>query len=283
MKISVCMATHNGERYLHEQLASILSQLGEGDEVIISDDSSADGTVDIIRGFGDQRIHLLTGNTFFNPMHNLENALKHASGDIIALSDQDDVWLGNKVRIIRERFEVQGTRSKVQGKTRFTAHGLPGHSRKATAGSPISDNGSRFTVHHPLLITYGIRLLSLDGRIIDGEGKIFADSIFEQNRAGRGLLKNLYDNKYMGCTMAFTRELLDLALPFPPGIPMHDSWLGLLAELHGEVEFVRERTMMYRRHGSNVSRRLPFKRQVGGRVALAWNLWKRRKGRGQNL
>ena len=113
MKISVCMATHNGERYLHEQLASILSQLGEGDEVIISDDSSTDGTVDIIRGFGDSADPPSAGQHLLQPHANLENALKHASGDIIALSDQDDVWLENKVEIIRERFE--GPRFKVQG------------------------------------------------------------------------------------------------------------------------------------------------------------------------
>ena len=58
MKISVCMATYNGEKYIKEQLESILSQIGENDEVIISDDSSTDNTVEIIKAFSDNRIKI---------------------------------------------------------------------------------------------------------------------------------------------------------------------------------------------------------------------------------
>ena len=58
MKISVCMATYNGEKYIKEQLESILSQIGEHDEVIISDDSSTDNTVEIINSFNDCRIKI---------------------------------------------------------------------------------------------------------------------------------------------------------------------------------------------------------------------------------
>ena len=105
MKLSVCMATHNGEKYLHKQLASILNQLGPEDEVVISDDSSTDTTVKIIRDIADPRIRLLENNTFYSPVYNFENAIRHGSGDIIVLADQDDVWLDNKVEVIRQQLK----------------------------------------------------------------------------------------------------------------------------------------------------------------------------------
>lgn len=95
--ITVCMATYNGEKYIEEQLESVLMQLHSNDEVIISDDGSGDSTVDLIRTFNDPRIRLLVGNNFFSPTQNFENALKYAKGDYIFLCDQDDVWLPDKV------------------------------------------------------------------------------------------------------------------------------------------------------------------------------------------
>jgi glycosyltransferase involved in cell wall biosynthesis len=96
-RISVCMATHNGARFIRRQLETILTQLAPGDEVVISDDSSTDGTLEIIDSFDDPRIRLFTGNTFFGPIFNFENALRKAMGEIIVLADQDDIWLDGKV------------------------------------------------------------------------------------------------------------------------------------------------------------------------------------------
>lgn len=97
MKISVCMATYNGEQFLKEQLDSILHQLSRDDEVIISDDGSTDQTLDIIQSYTDDRIKLYH-STHKNLIYNFENALKHASGDVIFLSDQDDIWFDDKVQ-----------------------------------------------------------------------------------------------------------------------------------------------------------------------------------------
>ncbi|MDE5758415.1 MAG: glycosyltransferase, partial [Allobaculum sp.] len=91
--ISVCIATYNGERYIETQIRSILDQLNEDDEIIISDDSSTDRTLDIIRSLNDSRIKLFAGNKFHSRTFNFENALKQATGDFIFLSDQDDIWL----------------------------------------------------------------------------------------------------------------------------------------------------------------------------------------------
>ncbi|PKF61727.1 hypothetical protein CW745_10435 [Psychromonas sp. psych-6C06] len=106
--ISVCMATYNGEKYIFKQLESILSQLEVDDELIISDNLSDDGTLEIIKSFNDQRIKLFTLE--HDPIllqsfkgvektitKNFENALKRAKGEYIFLSDQDDIWNKNKV------------------------------------------------------------------------------------------------------------------------------------------------------------------------------------------
>ncbi|NDV47426.1 glycosyltransferase family 2 protein [Paludibacter sp. 221] len=98
--VSVCLATYNGEKYIKEQLQSILSQIGDEDEVIISDDGSIDNTLSIIEGINDARIKLFhnTGEHGFSK--NFVNALNQAQGEYIFLSDQDDVWLPDKYEIV---------------------------------------------------------------------------------------------------------------------------------------------------------------------------------------
>lgn len=96
---SICIATYNGEKYIKEQLTSILSQINIDDEIIISDDNSTDKTIDIILSLNDNRIKILNAN-FHNFTQNFENAIIHAKGEYIFLSDQDDVWLPNKYTTI---------------------------------------------------------------------------------------------------------------------------------------------------------------------------------------
>lgn len=94
---SICIATYNGEKYIDEQLNSILMQIRDDDEVIISDDGSNDGTIDKINAYHDKRITLLKNDTNrHGAIGNFENALNNATGDIIFLADQDDVWLPDK-------------------------------------------------------------------------------------------------------------------------------------------------------------------------------------------
>jgi len=230
-QLSVCLASRNGEKFIREQIDSILGQLSPTDELVISDDSSTDSTMEIIASFDDPRIRLLSGNKFFNPIYNFENALRNASGQIITLADQDDIWLADRLEIIRQRLEDK-------------------------SGRPA--------------------LIMMDGYVIDAAGNRTGQTIFERKPPKNGLLANLYDNTFTGCTLAFNRELLDIALPFPPGIPMHDSWLGMLALLHGEVQFVKTKTMEYRRHGDNLSKwqRNPLV-QIRWRLCLGYQLYRR--------
>ena len=101
-KISVCMASYNGAPFIEKQLSTILEQIKEDDEIIISDDGSTGNTVDLIKGFKDPRIKLFHHTRGKSPMHNFENALQKASGQYIFLSDQDDIWEKNKVSLLLE-------------------------------------------------------------------------------------------------------------------------------------------------------------------------------------
>lgn len=102
-KISVAMATYNGEKYIKEQIETILKNLKDDDELVISDDGSSDMTVEIIKSFNDKRIKLIDGPK--NGLKkNFENAIKNTMGDYIFLSDQDDIWMEDKVEKVIECF-----------------------------------------------------------------------------------------------------------------------------------------------------------------------------------
>ena len=92
---SVCITTYNGERYVAEQLRSILEQIGAEDEVIVSDDGSTDGTLKVIESMNDPRIRIIhcTAHSYID---NFIHAMRQAQGEIVFLSDQDDVWLPGK-------------------------------------------------------------------------------------------------------------------------------------------------------------------------------------------
>lgn len=120
-------------------------------------------------------------------------------------------------------------------------------------------------------------LVVTDCRVVDSElGEIFP-SFFAVRHSGPGILHNLFRNSYLGCCMAFRRELLATALPIPGNVPMHDMWLGLLAECRGKVHFLPDTLLLYRRHGHNLSPTAspsPFSlyRKLRYRIVLIWLL-----------
>ena len=103
---SVVMATYNGQKYIKEQIDSILKNLSDNDELIISDDGSTDDTIKIIKNYKDKRIKIYDGPKN-GVKQNFANAIKHASGKYIYLSDQDDVWEENKIEEIKKVFDKE--------------------------------------------------------------------------------------------------------------------------------------------------------------------------------
>lgn len=206
MKKSVCMAAYHGEKYIAEQLSSILPQLSAGDEVLVSDDAPGGETEMIVRSFAreDSRVRYLEGPGQ-GVVRNFEFVLSQATGDVLFLCDQDDVWLPNKVERVMTAIE----------------------------------SGACLVLH--------------DASVTDGALSVTEPSFFDKHGSKPGFLRNFLRNSYMGCCMAFTRQVAENALPFPKQIPMHDQWLGLVAEKTGKVVFLREPLLLYRQHGGNVT------------------------------
>ncbi len=135
MKISVAIAAYNGGSYISEQLVSILSELGENDEVIISDDLPNGNTYPTVLSFleSDPRVKYFKGPQK-GVISNFENALCQCTGDVIFLSDQDDVWLKGKVQKVMREIEngaevvlhdasVTDARLNITERSYFAVHG----------------------------------------------------------------------------------------------------------------------------------------------------------------
>jgi len=97
---SVVLASYQGERFIGEQLDSILPQLGPEDEIVVSDDVSTDRTFEVIARRSDARIRVLTNHMRVGCVANFQRAIESCRGDTVFFCDQDDVWLPNKVEML---------------------------------------------------------------------------------------------------------------------------------------------------------------------------------------
>lgn len=102
MKVSVCMATYNGERYLAEQVASILPQLSLADELVVVDDASRDGTIALLDRLNDPRIKIHRNDRNLGHVQTFSKVLSMAANPVILMADQDDVWLDGRVDAMRK-------------------------------------------------------------------------------------------------------------------------------------------------------------------------------------
>lgn len=109
-----------------------------------------------------------------------------------------------------------------------------------------------------------------DAKICDGDLNPIEQSFFAYHNSKAGYLSNIVRNSFIGCCMAFKKEVVDLALPFEKPIPMHDQYLGLIATKLGQVEFLKEPLVCYRRHGNNASslQHASFSQQIKWRMQI---------------
>ena len=104
IRSSVCMATLNGVRFLRPQIESVLRQLGPTDELIVSDDGSSDGTLELLGEYRDSRVRVYR-NHFRDVASNFEFVLGQARGHTVFLSDQDDEWHPRKLEVLQSYLE----------------------------------------------------------------------------------------------------------------------------------------------------------------------------------
>ncbi len=217
MKFSVAMCTYNGAQYIREQLASITAQTRLPDEVLICDDGSRDDTRDILRAFANKapfETHIHFNETTLGSTKNFEKAISLCSGDIIALSDQDDVWHPQKLARVEQVFmqnhEIDGV---------FTnANVVDQHLR--SLGLSLWD---------VVLFSKKEQMLVQKGKILDI------------------LLKHLI---VTGATLAFRSSWKDALSPIP-SCWVHDAWLALGLAMFSSLSIIQESLMKYRQHGNN--------------------------------
>lgn len=204
--ISVCLASYNGGNYIKEQIESILKQLDSEDELVISDDGSSDNTTNVIKTIDDPRIILVYNTVKHNYTSNFENALRNAHGEIIILSDQDDVWCDDKVKIICENL---------------------------------------------IFFDY----VTSDAIVVDKDLNVISTSFWSLRTPGYSAFNDFMKCAYLGCCMAFKRNVLNMALPFPKRYDLcpHDYWLQLIGSFYFKVKYEHKPLIYYRRHNGNVS------------------------------
>ena len=216
--ISVVLCTYNGEEFIEEQLRSILQQTLKPREIIVSDDGSTDSTLALVKGIAktsrkEIRWDIRTRNIPLGAAENFGTALPLATGDVIALSDQDDVWVPDKLEVLSRQLFTNPSLLLVHSDARLIdAKGAPGASLMSTL------------------------------RLTPGERKNLARGF-----AIKALLRR---NLVTGATVVLRKKLLEDALPLPPGW-VHDEWLGLIAALRGGLAFNPRALVDYRQHGNN--------------------------------
>lgn len=219
MKISIALCTYNGEKFLAEQLAGFLAQSRLPDEVVICDDCSQDGTIDIIRDFAANApfpVRWFVNDSNRGYIKNFERAIRLCEGDIIFLSDQDDVWLGEKI----DKFVSVFAEDKSVGL--------------------VFCNGE--------LVDKNLNSLNKSA----WEARLFDKEKQKRMKKGEGWARLLSHNVASGCMMAFRSEYRNLLLPIPndiPGVP-HDHWIIILMLAASKVEPLPEKLVMYRQHDS---------------------------------
>lgn len=218
INISIALCTYNGATYLREQLNSIAIQSILPDEMVICDDDSSDNTIEIINEFA-QSVSFPVG-IFLNKkklgvIKNFEKAINLCKGKYIAFSDQDDIWLSDKLE-------------------------------KALSYMYVFEK--KYGEQMPILIHSDLQVVDSECNLVN---KSFV-SMQNMHPCQKQPLKTLLVENYVtGCATVINRSLANISLPIPDGVLMHDWWFALTAASFGKIEFIPEATILYRQHTSN--------------------------------
>ncbi len=221
MRLSIALATYNGEPYLSDQLASYLQQTRLPDEVVVCDDGSSDRTPQILADFAASapfEVRLFQNERRLGYVRNFEKAAGLCSGDVIFFSDQDDWWLPEKLTLMEGAFARQ------------PSLGLVFHD------SEITDSA---------LQPFGLS---------DWQRRHFSRKLQAHVLEGRGahvLLSRLWTIT-PGNTVAFHSSLRRWLLPFSQATG-HDEWTALMACCVADVSIVPHKLILYRRHPHNAT------------------------------
>lgn len=200
-------------------------------------------------------------------------------GDEIVVSD--DCPGGKTEELVRRKAERDSRVRYVQGPGRGPAANFA-YAVSLCEGEAIflSDQDDVWMPDKAAKVTavleQGALLVLHDACVTDAQLHPVEPSFFLAHGSRPGFWRNLLRNSFMGCCMAFRRELCPAVLPFPADIPMHDQWIGLIAARLGRVVFLEEPLLFYRRHGGNVTGgRTGFAVKLRWRFRLSYRLMER--------
>lgn len=215
---SVAMCTHNGVRFIEEQLESIASQTLLPEELIVCDDASADETVRVVERFASEvpfSVRIFLNETRLGSIKNFERAISLCESDLIALCDQDDVWLPGKL----ERLQAEFASAPDVG--------------LIFSDAELIDENSRGS---------GLRLWESLG---------FDYANYRQLSPLHAFRELLSGATVTGATTAFRSYFRGLVLPIPEDLTLiHDAWLALLIGAVGSILPIPEPLVKYRKHGA---------------------------------
>ncbi len=212
--IDILLATYNGEKYVKQQIDSILNQTYKNIRLIISDDKSKDNTVEILREYEkiDNRVIVYVQETNLGYIKNFEFLLSKVENEIYMLSDQDDYWLPEK---------VEKTYSKLKQEDADLVF---------TDLEVVDQN---LETMFPSFNDY----MKLTRKI---------------NKCKDYKMQYLY-NCITGCTLMSKKKFIEKLIPVPAESKymVHDYWIGIVIGLSGKIAYLPEKTIKYRQHGNN--------------------------------
>ena len=214
--INILLASYNSEKFLRNQLDSILAQDQTDFQLLIRDGGSVDSTLSIIKEYAgkDRRIRFL-GTGKASAKENFGKLLAAADGELIMFSDHDDVWMPDKISVTLSAY------------------------RQAEEENPSG---------MPLLVFTDAQVVDVQCKCIHPSLLRFQNLDPEKTMFRQLLLQNIPP----GNTMLFNKALLDLIRPLPKEIVMHDAWVALTAAAFGKIVFLNKATLYYRQHEDNV-------------------------------
>ena len=219
--ISVALCTYNGAEYLDAQLRSIAEQTLLPAEIVISDDGSTDGTAAVVEAFASATalpVRFIRQPVNLGVTQNFSAALALCQSELIALCDQDDVWLPDKLAAYSDFFSVHPDCLAV-----------------------FSD---------ATVVDDALRPLAARASLWERAG--LTGDVLAQIADPKTSLKPLISDFYVtGATLIVRRELLRYALPIPERLParmIHDGWLAAVAATLGKLNFLPRSTILYRQH-----------------------------------
>ena len=224
--IDILLAIYNSERFLHEQIASIFNQSYKHWKLIVRDDGSKDNSEILIRDYArryPEHVRQITDTpNNLGACQSFAKLLEHSDADYVMFSDQDDVWLPDKIE------KSMALMKKME---------------------------DRYSRSMPLLIHTDLQVAQEDLTIVS---KSFWKYQHVEPQKSMVLNRLLVRSVIRGCTVMINRSLADLARSIPRDAIMHDHWISLIAGAFGKIGFIREPTMIYRLHEKNYSGGKPW-------------------------